>query len=115
MSMCGELENLEHEINQAKAKLGSLEQRRNELTDAINLDPDKRDWEYDGYGVRRDKDKFQPVVSNLGTELEHREYVIEAEEDYKLSEEQMSCIVEMVSDAKPGTVEYDIYEKLRKR
>ena len=28
--------------------------------DTLPLDPDKRDWEYDGYGVKRDKDRFQP-------------------------------------------------------
>ena len=71
MSMCGELENLEHEINQAKIKLESLEKRRDDLAALIDPDPDKRDWEYDGYGVRRDKDKFQPVVSDLGKIKNH--------------------------------------------
>lgn len=71
MSMCGELENLDHEINQAKIKLESLAKRRNDLATLIDPDPDKRDWEYDGYGVRRDKDNFQPVVSNLGKIKNH--------------------------------------------
>lgn len=37
----------------------------------MDLDPDKRDWEYDGFGTKRDKDKFQPVVSNLGKIKNH--------------------------------------------
>lgn len=62
MSMCGELENLDHEITQAKLKLESLQMRRIELQRLIDgdnplefdmhLDPDKRNWEYDGDGRR---------------------------------------------------------------
>ena len=29
--------------------------------DEFQLDPDKRDWEYDGRGVKRYKDNFQQV------------------------------------------------------
>lgn len=28
----------------------------------FELDPDKRDWEYDGYGVKRRRDKFSEVA-----------------------------------------------------
>jgi hypothetical protein len=27
----------------------------------FHLDPDKRDWEYDGYGVKRYKDNYKEV------------------------------------------------------
>jgi len=60
MSMCGELENLDHEIEQAKIKLESLQRRRDDLQRLIegdkkvkldmHLDPALRNWEYDGYG-----------------------------------------------------------------
>jgi len=60
MSMCGELENLDHEIDQAKIKLESLQRRREDLQRLIeddkkvkldmHLDPALRNWEYDGYG-----------------------------------------------------------------
>lgn len=62
MSMCGELENLDREIDQAKIKLESLQRRRDDLQRLIDedkkvkldmhLDPDKRNWEYDGDGRR---------------------------------------------------------------
>ena len=62
MSMCGELENLEHEIMMKKAELEALQKRRDELQRLIDedrqplldmhLDPAKRNWEYDGYGNR---------------------------------------------------------------
>ena len=60
MSMCGELENLDREIDQAKIKLESLQRRRDDLQRLIDedknpkldmhLDPSLRNWEYDGYG-----------------------------------------------------------------
>lgn len=34
----------------------------------FQLDPDKRDWEYDGYGVKRYKENFQQVVEENKTE-----------------------------------------------
>ena len=62
MSMCGELENLDREIEQVKTKLESLQKRRDDLQRLIDedrnpkldmhLDPDKRNWEYDGDGRR---------------------------------------------------------------
>ena len=62
MSMCGELENLEHEIMMKKTELEALQKRRDELQRLIDedrqpmfdmhLDPDKRNWEYDGCGNR---------------------------------------------------------------
>lgn len=62
MSMCGELENLEHEITLKKLELESLVKRRDELQRLIDqdcqplldmhIDPDKRNWEYDGDGRR---------------------------------------------------------------
>lgn len=27
----------------------------------VDLDPDKRSWEYDGHGKKRNKDTFKPV------------------------------------------------------
>jgi len=60
MSMCGELENLDREIDQAKIKLESLQRRRDDLQRLIDEDkkvkldmhpdPALRNWEYDGYG-----------------------------------------------------------------
>lgn len=66
MSMCGELENLEFEIATKKLELESLEKRKAELIrilDAgrqpflkdMDLDPARRNWEYDGYGQRRQR------------------------------------------------------------
>lgn len=60
MSMCGELENLEHEIMNKQLELETLKKRRDELQRLMDeereplfdmhLDPQKRNWEYDGYG-----------------------------------------------------------------
>lgn len=60
MSMCGEVENLQHEIRQKKIELKSLQRRLKDLEKIIeddrqlkfdmHLDPDKRNWEYDGDG-----------------------------------------------------------------
>ena len=60
MSMCGEIENLEHEIQRKKIELESLEKRLNDLQRLVDedrqplldmhLDPAKRNWEYDGDG-----------------------------------------------------------------
>ena len=71
MSMCGELENLDHEITQAKLKLESLQMRRDALQRLIDEDkqpkldmhpdPDKRNWEYDGFGEKRLKDNFSKL------------------------------------------------------
>lgn len=62
MSMCGELENLDHEIKAKSLELEALQKRRDELQRLIDedkqplldmhLDPAKRNWEYDGYGNR---------------------------------------------------------------
>ena len=62
MSMCGEVENLQHEIKQKKLELKSLQSRLKALEKIIDddrqlkfdmhIDPDKRNWEYDGYGRR---------------------------------------------------------------
>ena len=62
MSMCGEVENLQHEIRQKKIELKSLQRRLKDLEKIIgddrqlkfdmHLDPDKRNWEYDGDGRR---------------------------------------------------------------
>lgn len=60
--MCGELENLEHEIENKRLELESLERRRDDLQRLIDerkqprldmhLDPERRNWEYDGDGRR---------------------------------------------------------------
>lgn len=63
MSMCGELENLEYEIQQKRKELDELHKRYEALAKLIDedkqgalfdmhLDPDKRNWEYDGDGRR---------------------------------------------------------------
>ena len=66
MSMCGEVENLKYEIKNKELELESLRQRLMRFNKAINddrqlkfdlhLDPDKRNWEYDGYGRRVPKE-----------------------------------------------------------
>ena len=66
MSMCGELENLEHEIKVKTEELNELKQRLEKLKSLMDEtplidkhpDPDRRDWEYDGYGEKRHKDTF---------------------------------------------------------
>ena len=60
--MCGEVENLQHEIKQKELELESLKLRLKTLEKIIDddrqlkfdmhLDPDKRNWEYDGDGRR---------------------------------------------------------------
>ena len=61
--MCGEIENLEWEIQQKKIELESLEKRLEDLQRIVDkekqpslldmhIDPDKRNWEYDGDGRR---------------------------------------------------------------
>lgn len=63
MSMCGEIENLEWEIQQKKIELESLQKRLEELQRIVDeqrqpslldmhIDPAKRNWEYDGDGRR---------------------------------------------------------------
>lgn len=63
MSMCGELENLEREIQMKKTELASLQKRYDALALLMreekeptlfdmHIDPAKRNWEYDGYGNR---------------------------------------------------------------
>lgn len=68
MSMCGEIENLEHEIRQTRIRLESLERQLEDLRRLANeprpsgwkgpreLDPDLRDWYYDGAGNKLKKD-----------------------------------------------------------
>lgn len=66
MSMCGEVENLKHEIKKKELELESLKLRLKSLEDIIeddrqlkfdmHLDPDKRNWEYDGDGRRIPKE-----------------------------------------------------------
>ena len=60
MSMCGEVENLQREIKQKKIELKSLQRRLKDLEKIVfddrqldfhmELDPDLRDWVYDGDG-----------------------------------------------------------------
>lgn len=63
MSMCGELENLDWEIQQKKKELAELQRRYDALAALIredkeptlfdmHIDPAKRNWEYDGDGRR---------------------------------------------------------------
>lgn len=62
MSMCGEVENLQHEIKKKELELESLKLQLKTLEKIIaddrqlkfdmHLDPDKRNWEYDGDGRR---------------------------------------------------------------
>lgn len=39
-----------------------MTEEQNVNEEQFQLDPDKRDWEYDGYGVKRRKDNFQQVA-----------------------------------------------------
>ena len=55
MSICGEIENLEYEIKHLVIKLKEVASRKDALvktSSSIDLNPDKRNWEYDGYGNR---------------------------------------------------------------
>ena len=47
-------------------------------------------------------------------ELEGRGYNVQDYED-RLTSEEIEVIIDLVSSAKPGTIQYEIYEKLRKR
>jgi hypothetical protein len=69
MSMCGEIENIDYEIKQKTKEIEELFSKREKLISLVekergtynvdmHLDPDKRDWEYDGYGAKRWKDDF---------------------------------------------------------
>lgn len=64
MSMCGEIENLEWEIKQTKMRLDDLEKRLDDLRRLtspqieLDLDPDKRDWVYDGAGNKRPRNEY---------------------------------------------------------
>ena len=49
-------------------------------------------------------------------ELEERGwYVSEDEPDEQLTREEKDVILDLLARAKPGSIEYNIYEKLRKR
>lgn len=50
---------------------------------------------------------------DLIEEIESRGYEIVSQD--ALSAEEIQVILDLVARAKPGTIEYDIYEKLRKR
>lgn len=54
---------------------------------------------------------------DLIEELEERGYTILSENDdnNQLTDSEIEAIVTMCSRGKPGTIEYEIYEKLRKR
>ena len=54
---------------------------------------------------------------DLIEQLERRGYVVteELDEELNLSKEEMDTLIDMVINAKPGSIEYSIYEKLRKR
>ena len=55
MSMCGEIENVQNEIEQLEMKLDALRKHKSDLIRAggrsdINSDPAQRDWIHDEYG-----------------------------------------------------------------
>ena len=54
---------------------------------------------------------------DLIDQLERRGYVVteELDEELNLNKEEMDTLIDMVINAKPGTIEHSIYEKLRKR
>lgn len=54
---------------------------------------------------------------DLIEELEGRGYAVteELDEELNLSDEEMDTLIDMVINGKPGSIEYKIYEKLRKR
>ena len=54
---------------------------------------------------------------DLITEIEGRGYAVteELDEELNLNKEEMDTLIDMVINAKPGSIEYSIYEKLRKR
>lgn len=52
----------------------------------------------------------------LCDELESRGYkIIDEEDDEQLTEDEITAILERFQMAVPGTIGYNIYEKLRKR
>ena len=60
-SICGEIENVDNEIEQLRLRIDVLRQRKLDLIAAsgksdVSLDPAQRDWIYDGYGKPRSKD-----------------------------------------------------------
>ena len=50
-------------------------------------------------------------------QLERRGYVVteEISDQYKLNKEELDTLIDMVINGKPGSIEYNIYEKLRKQ
>lgn len=65
--------------------------------------------------VNVDLDDFDD--GDLIVELEGRGYTIlsETDDNNQLTMDEIHAILDMCSRGKPGTVEYEIYEKLRKR
>lgn len=49
--------------------------------------------------------------------IETRGYTVveDIKDQYELTEDEMSTLIDMVINYKPGTIEHSIYEKLRKR
>lgn len=64
--------------------------------------------------VEVDVDISQIEDEDLIEELEDRGYNVQYYED-RLTSDEIATIIDMLSGAKPGTIEYEIYEKLRKR
>lgn len=52
---------------------------------------------------------------DLIEELHSRGYYVGDNEDDALTNDERDIILDLLVRAKPGTAEYDIYEKLRKR
>lgn len=50
-------------------------------------------------------------------QLERRGYVVtdELDDELNLSKEELDTLIDMVINAKPGSIEYNIYEKLHKQ
>jgi hypothetical protein len=70
---------------------------------------------YIDMSVNVDLDNFDD--DDLIEELEERGYTIlsESEENNQLTDIEIGAILTMCARGKPGTIEYEIYEKLRKR
>ena len=64
--------------------------------------------------VEVDVDIVEFDDAELIDELEGRGYNVQDYED-RLTSEEIGVIIDMLSGAKPGTIQYEIYEKLRKR
>ena len=64
--------------------------------------------------VEVDIDVSEFEDDELIEELEYRGYNIQEYED-QLTSDEIATIIDMLSGAKPGTIKYEIYEKLRKR